>query len=156
MNLPKTVLALAILTGLWSAPAAAQSMVQLAGRTREYGTKGYQQLGHIKISVYRTGPVTHGSSDTAGDFNIPIPAGAPFQVLFIGSGNHLPELQSLSAEGSTSHNIHVCLLTPAQAKQQGIDPYRHVKAIIDQLEAHGIRPDDEFLTLLRRILQKLG
>lgn len=136
--------------------ANAQNMVEFAGRTREYAKSKYRPLGHINISIYRTGPVTSGTSNSAGEFNIAVPAGVPFRVLFIGPDDYLPELQSLAGEAGTAHSVNVCLLTKDEAKAQGINPYKHIKAIIDQLEAQGVSEKDELINSLRDALRKVG
>lgn len=155
MNGLRVVFLTCWLVGTLEATVMAQD-VQFSGRTREYANGAYQPVADIKIVVYRSGPVTNDKSDADGKFDFKIPAGTPFRVLFVGPDDYLPELQSLSGEPQTNQNVHVCLLTIAEAKRQNIQPYQHLKAIIDQLEAQGIPRNDLLLKLLWTRLAKLG
>lgn len=156
---PKSLLlgvAYVLMALMVSVAHAADPPVTLLGRTREYVQDHYQPLGRVRISVYRQGPVVDGLSDQDGKFSLEVPPGVPFKVLFVGLDDYLPELQSLAAEPSTTQAVSVCLLTTPEAKKQGIDPYRHVRAIIDQLDAQGVKEDDNMMQLLRLLLQRLG
>jgi hypothetical protein len=100
--------------------------------------------------------VKSGASDNNGEINLPIPPGSPVYIVFVAPNGFLPELQSLAAGQAMKHTIHVSLLTVTQAKALKIDPYKHTKAIIDQLEAQGVSEKDEGLIQLKKLLRDLG
>ena len=135
--------------------ARAQTAV-LAGTTSfvEHGI--YKPLDGVRITIYRVGPVTAGDSKNKGQFDIPFASGPPVYALFKGPSDQLPALQSLKAEAGTHHDVHVTLYTVAEARRQGINPYGYVKAILDQLAAVGVKPDDPQVKELQALMSKLG
>ena len=153
------LLAVATLLNSSTAPAYAQQPCELRGQTLQLtgNTNQYSALPNIPISVYRSGGyVKSGASDNNGEINLPIPPGSPVYIVFVAPNGFLPELQSLAAGQAMKHTIHVSLLTVTQAKALKIDPYKHTKAIIDQLEAQGVSEKDEGLIQLKKLLRDLG
>ena len=114
MPLPKVSIA-ALLAAHAPLPLPAQTVV--SGVTYKLDDKGgYAPLPRVGVIAVREGigPASAHriETDPAGAFQLQIPEGIPFVVLFYGD-QRVPELQQLS--GNHTHNIvHVTLYTPEE------------------------------------------
>jgi hypothetical protein len=129
----------------------------VAGTTTYVDGTTYKALDGVQVTVMRKAPVKGDTSKNGGHFRIEYEQGTPVYVLFDTQDNRrLPELQSLSGASKLTHEVHVTLYTIEQAKEQKINPYGHVKAVLDALEAAGVDPKSEPMQRLRTLLSKLG
>jgi hypothetical protein len=119
-------------------------------------TDMYAPLEGVQVTVYRMAPVGRGDSKNGGNFFADFPPGSPVYALFKGPNNQLPALQQLKAQAGTMHTVHVALLTPEQARNQGINPHLYLQSIIEQLRSLGVSSDDRQLQDLSEQLKKIG
>lgn len=150
----------AVLCGVtvWANESVAQNFFELRGTTTQMVGGSYKPLPKVHFSVLRQGPVFPKPlmSDAKGEFQISVPAGTPVSVLFLGSSGYLPQLQSLSGEAMKTHDIHVTLITIAQAQEEKINVYQYLNSILEHLSARGIPRDDPLWRHIDQMRRPLG
>jgi hypothetical protein len=75
---------------------------------------GYEPLPKVRVVAFREAPTgATAVSDAMGRFNLKVPDGPPFKVVFY-DNDRLPEMQQLAGKAGLRNTIEVALLTPEE------------------------------------------
>lgn len=99
--------------GSCTLPLAAQVIV--TGYVYRLDQKsGYERLPNVRIVAFRESPTgAKAVSDSTGHFELKVPDGAPFKIVFY-DNDRLPEMQQLAGKAGLKNSIEVALLTPEE------------------------------------------
>jgi hypothetical protein len=101
---------LCYIIALHSIPAKAQTVI--VGDTLQFVKEDrYTPLPHAKIQAFRGGTVfaSPASSDDNGHFEVVVPSGGPFNLIFYLDNDRMPELQELAGLVA-KHTVFLALL----------------------------------------------
>jgi hypothetical protein len=118
----------------------------------------YQPLRDVTVQVFRQGGFRIMKSNETGHFDIKVPNGKPFFVLFYGGQDRVPELQQLAGKDGVKDEVHITMLTICQYKKIWGDraPLRDkLRWIINELSLMGPEATQAKMKI-EEILQSLG
>jgi hypothetical protein len=75
---------------------------------------GYERLPNVRLVAFREAPTgAKAISDSTGRFELKVPDGPPFKIVFY-DNDRLPEMQQLAGKAGLRNSIEVALLTPEE------------------------------------------